>query len=181
MKSKLFTIVVLILAIAISGCAAADTTPAAPPEPPAPQQTPPPEPVQPEEDEDLNPHHNARNSLDWAGVYQGIVPSASGMGIQVQLVLQQDETFLLRYEYLTGEEPIPEIGSFGWGKQDVDALASGSFEWDEAGNVVRLDVENWPPYFQVGEGRLTQLDMSGNLITGDLAENYVLTKVADTS
>ena len=70
------------------------------------------------------------------------------------------------------------IGNFGWDKQDVDVFESGVFEWDETGNAIRLDAANWPPYFRVGEGRLTQLDMSGNLITGELADNYILTKVA---
>jgi len=124
-------------------------------------------------------YHNSRNSLDWGGVYQGIIPSASGMGIAVQLILHYDETYLLTYEYLIDSAEIPEIGNFGWGKENPETYESGSFEWDEDGSIIRLDITNMPPYFHVGEGRLTQLDMSGEFITGNLSDSYILTKVAE--
>ena len=160
MKSKLVLIVIFLLALTIIGCTA---------NPSAPQQAPPEE-------------ANARNNLDWAGVYQGIVPSAAGMGIKVQLVLQADGSYQLTYEYLTDGAQLPEVGSFDWNRLGANIFEeSGNFEWDDTGNVIKLDVANWPPYYRVGEGMLTQLDMSGNLITGELADNYILTKVATPS
>ena len=93
-------------------------------------------------------------------------------------MLQSGEVFILTCEYLISDQPIPEIGNFGWGKQEVDAFESGHFIWDETGNIIKLDLANRPPYFRVGEGKLTQLDMYGNLVTGELADNYILTKVA---
>ena len=176
MKAKLFLVIILALAVAIGGCSPAATSPTPQPQPPAPAQPAPPESAA-DNGEFEGTYHNSRNSLDWAGVYQGIVPSAAGMGIKVQLIIYPDEFFQLTYEYLKDGDPIPEIGNFGWGKENADADESGTFTWDETGNVIRLDVANWPPYFRVGEGMLTQLDMSGNLITGDLADNYILTKV----
>ena len=162
MRSKLILIAVLVLAIAVGGCTTANQSPAAPPQ--------------------AQPDANARNNLDWAGVYQGVVPSAGGMGIKVQLVLSEHQTqggtFELTYEYLEGEQTVPEIGSAAWAEWSGRVGSeSGTFEWDETGNVIRLDVANWPPYYRVGENIITQLDMSGNLITGALAEQYVLTKV----
>ncbi|MDR0379793.1 MAG: copper resistance protein NlpE, partial [Candidatus Accumulibacter sp.] len=58
---------------------------------------------------------------------------------------------------------------------DGDDAVSGTFRWDKGRNVIALDAENFPPYYRVGEDRLIQMDMEGNPITGDLADNYVLT------
>jgi uncharacterized lipoprotein NlpE involved in copper resistance len=107
--------------------------------------------------------HNSKNSLDWAGVYTGTTPSASGSGINVRLMLSQDETFVLQYEYL--DRPNNQFNS------------TGSFTWDKKGNIITLKIEKEvPPYYKVEENRLIQLDMKGKPITGDLADNYVLTK-----
>ena len=181
MRRKLLLIITLALTIAISGCAPAGginptAPPPVPPEQPAQQETPPEVPT------NEIPHHNAsaRNNLDWHGIYQGIIPSASGMGIRVQISLHADEAlggvFSLAYEHLTGDMPIPERGD--WEEWSARAESqSGTFEWDETGNVIKLDVNNWPPYYFVSEQRIIQLDMSGQRITGDLADNYVLTRI----
>jgi hypothetical protein len=54
---------------------------------------------------------------------------------------------------------------------------SGTFKWDNDGGVIILDTADFPPYYRVGENKLIQLDMQGKIITGSLAENYVLKKV----
>jgi uncharacterized lipoprotein NlpE involved in copper resistance len=106
--------------------------------------------------------HNARNSLDWEGVYTGTIPSASGPGIDVRLKLNRDQTFELNYKYL--DRP----GSpFNW---------TGSFQWDDTGSIITLNVKDVPPHYKVGENKLIQLDMSGKQISGNLADNYVLKK-----
>ena len=105
---------------------------------------------------------NAKTSLDWEGQYEGEIPSASGSGIHVTLTLHSDHTFLMVYDYI--------------GREDSISNAEGTFTWDEAGNVVILEHESLPPYYQVGEGYLRQLDLEGNAITGNLAEMYVLRK-----
>ena len=119
--------------------------------------------------------HTAENSLDWAGTYQGITPAASSMGIQIQLTLQFDGMFMLSFEYLEGDY-VPEIGQFQWSDR-AHGVYYGSFTWNESGNIIRLDIQDWPPYYFVGEGMLIQLDMEGNEITGALADYYILTKV----
>jgi len=110
----------------------------------------------------INDAHNSRNSLDWAGVYTGTIPAADGDGINVRLRLNQDETFVLQYEYL--DRPNNQFNS------------TGSFSWDKKGNIINLKVKDMPPYYKVEENRLIQLDMRGKPIKGSLADNYVLTK-----
>ena len=106
--------------------------------------------------------HNSRNSLDWAGTYTGHIPSASGMGIEVRLTLNRDSSYALNYHYV--------------GREDPDFSFTGNFTWNDAGSVITLDPGTGPMQYQVGENTLRQLDMDGEVITGDLAEMYVLRK-----
>jgi len=106
--------------------------------------------------------HNSMISLDWAGVYTGVIPCADCPGINVRVLLDEDCTYHLSYEYID---------------RDSDPFTvSGEFSWDDSGNSIVLDTPDFPPYYQVGENRLIQLDMNGDPITGDLADMYVLTK-----
>ncbi len=110
--------------------------------------------------------HNSMNSLDWAGTYSGVIPCADCSGIEVQITLTVDNTFEMTQKY-----------------QDEDneaIVSSGTFQWNDGGNIIildGLDKEAYPTQYLVGENTLTQLDLEGNEITGDLAQNYVLTKV----
>jgi len=106
--------------------------------------------------------HNSKISLDWEGVYTGTIPSASGMGIDVRLKLNKDESFELRYEYIGRPENLSN-----W---------TGSFKWDDTGSVIILNINDAPPYYKVAENYLVQLDMNGKPITGILADFYVLKK-----
>jgi uncharacterized lipoprotein NlpE involved in copper resistance len=107
--------------------------------------------------------HNSRISVDWEGVYAGIIPAADGPGIDVHIALNFDETFELHYEYLD--------------KPGHGFTAKGAFSWDDTGNFITLDIRGVPPYYKVGENLLIQLDMEGRTITGKLADNYVLRKI----
>jgi uncharacterized lipoprotein NlpE involved in copper resistance len=106
--------------------------------------------------------HNSRTSLDWAGVYTGTIPSAGGEGINVRMELNKDNTYALTYEYI--------------GKPVNPFTNTGSFIWDDKGNIINLGIAETPSYYIVGQNRLIQLDMEGKPITGNLADNYVLTK-----
>jgi len=58
--------------------------------------------------------------------------------------------------------------------------SKGIIEWKDGTDVIILNVEggnNVPMQYSVEDGKLVQLDIDGNFITGDLAENYVLSKV----
>ncbi|MDR2805811.1 MAG: copper resistance protein NlpE [Dysgonamonadaceae bacterium] len=104
-----------------------------------------------------------KDSVSWAGSYTGTVPCADCTGIRVHLVLNSDETYQLHCQYL-GKENNP------------DYSVSGKFTWNDAKDVITLDSQDWPRYYQIGENKLTQLDTEGKLITGELADKYVLTK-----
>jgi uncharacterized lipoprotein NlpE involved in copper resistance len=84
------------------------------------------------------------------------------MGIEVQLTLEEYGTYVLLYHYV--------------GRENPDFRSMGTFAWDTAGNVITLDANNVPQFYQVGENMLRQLDLDGKVITGDLAEMYVLRK-----
>ena len=104
--------------------------------------------------------HNSRNSLDWAGAYEGVLPCADCPGIQTRLVLQRDGRFELRTQYLE--------------RQVAPQTASGSFSWNSAGSSITLDAAGWGQQFRVGEGRLLQLNRDGSAPPWD-APNRVLT------
>lgn len=107
--------------------------------------------------------HNAQISLDWNGTYKGITPCADCEGIETEVTLNKDMTFLLKTKYQ--------------GKGDKVFEEKGNFKWDKKGSIVMLEgLKGQAAQFFVGENTLTQLDMDGNRITGDLAEKYILKK-----
>lgn len=109
----------------------------------------------------IKDEHNAKNSLDYKGTYTGTVPTASGEGMVVVITLD-DSTYVKVTEYV------------GKKKQFED---KGKYTWNAEGNTVILDgVKEAPNKYFVGENTLTQLDMDGNKITGDLADQYILKK-----
>jgi heat shock protein HslJ/uncharacterized lipoprotein NlpE involved in copper resistance len=107
--------------------------------------------------------HNAKNSLDYIGMYKGVVPCADCEGIETTLWLD-DNNFVLITNYL-GK------------KSKAESEFRGSYIWNNEGNTIILKgIENAPNHYFVGENYLKQLDMDGNKIEGDLAEKYMLQK-----
>lgn len=108
--------------------------------------------------------HNAYNSLDWQGTYQGTLPCADCAGIDYTLTLNEDETYTLAQVYQ--------------GKGSSDPFtSSGKFHWDTQGNMITLeDGSETPNQYSVGENMLMKLDISGQKITGDMATLYHLKK-----
>ena len=104
---------------------------------------------------------NSRTSVDWAGVYNGILPCADCRGIKTQLVLNADLTYILKTQYLE--------------KSDSIYQKKGKFSWNDSGSEITLDISDHQMY-QVGENVLFQLDKNGNRITGDLADKYIMEK-----
>jgi len=102
---------------------------------------------------------NSMTSVDWAGTYQGILPCADCEGIQTQLILNKDLSYMLETRYN--------------GKDEKVFQSKGTFKWDESGSKITLDNENKQIY-QVGENRIFHLDKDGNRITGAIADNYIL-------
>jgi uncharacterized lipoprotein NlpE involved in copper resistance len=104
----------------------------------------------------------AKTSLDWAGVYTGTIPAADGEGINIRMKLDKDNTYELKYEYI--------------GKPANSFTNTGSFKWNNTGDIINLGIADTPSYYKVAENKLIQLDMEGKPITGNLADMYVLTK-----
>ena len=106
--------------------------------------------------------HSAQYSLDWKGVYKGILPCADCKGIETEIVLYADQTYRLTRKYL------------GKSTRVIDSIVP--FTWIN-GSTIRLDgVIDGPSTYFVSEGAITQLDMNGKKIKGALAEKYVLKK-----
>lgn len=107
--------------------------------------------------------HNSQIALDWQGTYTGTVPCADCEGIETKLSLHEDQTYLMQTTYLGKDEQIFE--------------QEGTFTWNAEGSTIILNgMEDGPAQYFVGENTLTQLDRSGQRISGELAQNYVLMK-----
>ncbi len=109
--------------------------------------------------------HNASNSLDWWGTYQGVLPCADCAGIEYTLVLNDDQTYQLTQVYQGTDQTTPFV-------------SQGKFHWQSNGNIITLEGETDEPnqYF-VSENMLIKLDINGEKITGDLASLYQLEKL----
>lgn len=105
--------------------------------------------------------HTSQIALDWQGRYSGVLPCADCEGIETILDLHDNATYTLHSTYL--------------GKENGHFMGKGRFVWSDDGSTVILqDTEK--TMYKVGENTLTRLDVEGNVITGDLAEFYVLKK-----
>ena len=109
-------------------------------------------------------HHTAANALDWAGTYKGILPCADCEGIETEIMLHKDSTYMLSAIYL--------------GKKDKTThKQQGNWKWID-GSTIELDgIKSGPSKYFVAEGSLLQLDLQGQKIEGVLAEKYRLKKV----
>ena len=107
---------------------------------------------------------NSQNSLDWQGTYKGVTPCADCEGIETEIILNLDLTYVLKTKYL--------------GKGDGKVFEEkGSFAWDKSGvNIALKGGKGGPSQYKVGENQLIQLDMEGKVIEGDLAEMFILKK-----
>ncbi|MGV3640103.1 MAG: copper resistance protein NlpE [Adhaeribacter sp.] len=115
----------------------------------------------PQENVDL---HATRNSVDWDGRYKGLLPCADCEGIEMEIELKKDNTYVAKSRYRG--RPNPNEFSY-----------TGKFTWDASGSGIRLEgLEDGPTYFQVGEGHMTQLDSQGKKISGQHADKYILRK-----
>ncbi|MFD2596730.1 copper resistance protein NlpE [Sphingobacterium griseoflavum] len=106
---------------------------------------------------------NSQTSIDWVGTYEGTIPCADCPGIKTTIVINNDETFRIRSEYLDRGETIED---------------NGKIMWHENGSVVHLKGKDTDLKLKVGENQLFHLDKDGKVIEGDLASNYIYKKKA---
>lgn len=115
-------------------------------------------------DKDIIDSHTADMSLDWAGVYEGVLPCADCEGIETTIELKKDHTYIANYKYLGKPADRNEFSEMG------------TFAWDEMGSIITLESERETSQYQVGENKLTLLTAEGNVNTGELAHLYELKK-----
>jgi len=113
--------------------------------------------------ENPDPAHNSQNALDWDGEYEGTIPCADCEGIKTSLIIHMDKTFTKKMEYL--------------GKGSNAFNEEGTFTWDDSGSIITLKLKDGVEKYKVGEGRIWMLDQEGNVITGNLADHYILKKL----
>lgn len=107
--------------------------------------------------------HNSRNSLGWAGTYEGVLPCANCPGTKTRLTLNRDGS----YRLVTQAQ----------GLQNAEKSVNGVFTWQPSGNAITLDERGGRQQFSVGEGRLTLLLPEGGGSQSPAA-NLVLTLAA---
>lgn len=109
--------------------------------------------------------HNAKNSLDWTGVYKGVLPCASCQEIKTTIILNDNNTFERTDIYVKDKEEV--------------FVENGDFSWDNTNNIITLNIKGEvnPQKYKVIEGKLLMLDAEGKENQGELADNYILTKV----
>lgn len=107
--------------------------------------------------------HTSKNSLDWAGTYKRILPCADCEGIETTIILSYEMGYKKSLKYI--------------GKDEGVYSSEGKFEWNKAGNqITLLNEKDGPSKYFVGENKIIQLDMHGNIIKGDLSDEYILEK-----
>lgn len=104
--------------------------------------------------------HNSKNSVDYKGTYKGQLPGANSE-MDVTIVLS-DSTYTKDVVYKD--------------KSSKPFSSKGNYTWNAEGTTITLVGEEKPNQYQVGENTLTQLDIEGKPITGDLASMYILKK-----
>ena len=102
-------------------------------------------------------------TADWYGIYQGIIPCADCEGVKTKITLLKDNTFKSQIQYI--------------GKSDESFIETGTIKWDENQSLIILNANDGESkQYQFNKNTLTHLDNNGQLITGDLADNYILMK-----
>ncbi|EOZ98523.1 Lipoprotein [Indibacter alkaliphilus LW1] len=110
--------------------------------------------------------HTSQLALDYEGLYEGVLPCADCEGIETKIEIGPSFSYVKKSVYL--------------GKNNDSIYEStGTYSWNDAGNTITLENEERPNQYFVGENVLFHLDMDGNRITGQLAENYALRKNMD--
>lgn len=101
-----------------------------------------------QQDENPDPAHNSRLSVDWEGVYTGLTTCENCPGTQTVVYINADNTFRIERKKL---------------EKDNDFVVEvGMFEWDASGNHISASLPSGEILkFQVGENRLFELDADG--------------------
>ena len=100
--------------------------------------------------------HNSYNSLDWAGIYRGVLACSDCEGLKTELHLHQNNTFTGKELHLDDPKNITQY--------------SGSFTWNDNGNMITLlsrEENEEERKFKVTENGLIMVDGKGEMITDE--------------
>ena len=108
-------------------------------------------------------HHTAEISLDYYGVYEGVLPCAGCEGIKTVIHLRPENRYYKTSTYL--------------GKGD-DAVfeTEGNFSWEASGNVILLDVDGQEGRYFVGESFILIMGQLDEPVYSSLEKFYKLYK-----
>ena len=110
-------------------------------------------------------HHNAKNSLDYEGTYEGILPCIKSdcKEIELSLKLMPDNMFVYSTKRL--------------GVDKEELMTTGTYHFEADGNTIVLEqIANVPNSFFISEGKIYQLDKDQKKIEGTDAEKFILLK-----
>ena len=110
-----------------------------------------------------DPAHASRDSVDWAGVYEGVLPCVGCSGVRTRLVLERDERY--------------ELGTQELDREAAPRVVRGRFGWLPGGNAIALERRHGGQRVLVGEGRVALLQ-AGAPPSWPQAEPWVLNRVA---
>lgn len=100
--------------------------------------------------------HGAQNSLDWNGIYKGLVPCEDCSGTELFVELKADHTYLLSRNHLE--------------KVSMTVMEEGTITWKD--NVVTIE----DMHFLVGENTLVLLDSNSKPRLNEEGVAYTLKK-----
>ena len=105
---------------------------------------------------------NARQTVQWPGTYQGILPCASCEGVATMIVLNPDMTYTTRTRML--------------GIDDKDRTGEGRFEWLPDNSHIAIDSEGQRKIFRVQNDHLEMRMPNGDAIPTANPEAFQLMK-----
>ncbi|WP_270089622.1 copper resistance protein NlpE [Sphingobacterium sp. SYP-B4668] len=101
----------------------------------------------------------ATSGSEVLGNYRGVLPCTDCQGIETILQIKADKSYRLSTKYL--------------GKSDENFIKAGRWKI----HASTLSLEGIDYKFKIFEDHLGQLDLSGNDMRGDLADQYLLSKI----
>lgn len=141
--------ILMSLALFISACATTSNTPSSPKTPAAATAN-------------YAEVANARQKLQWAGVYQGIFPCSGCEGIATMLKINPDMTFLLRTREL--------------GREEVDTKSEGKFVWLSDNSHIQLQGTETKRIFRIGNGFMELMSSNGKPVATANRKDFILEK-----
>lgn len=105
---------------------------------------------------------NARQKLQWTGVYQGIFPCTSCEGIATMLTIKPDMSFSLRTREL--------------GREDIDKKSEGKFVWLSDNSHIQLQGTDSKRVFRIGDGFMELMGANGKPVTTANRKDFILEK-----